>query len=80
MLSKELGAIRVNCCAPGLIKTKFSSMLWEGREKEVADNMKVQRLGEVEDIAKSVAFLASADASYVNGETLVVAGKTSPRL
>ena len=35
LLSKEL-KVRVNCCAPGIIKTKFSSLLWEGKETEVA--------------------------------------------
>lgn len=42
--------------------------------------MKVQRLGVPADIAMTVAFLASEEASYINGETIVVAGKTSPRL
>ena len=42
--------------------------------------MKVNRLGEVEDIALAVAYVASNEATYLNGETLVVAGKTSSRL
>ena len=42
--------------------------------------MNINRLGEVEDIANAVAFMASEDASYVSGETLVVAGKPSSRL
>ena len=42
--------------------------------------MKVNRLGEVQDIGYGVAYLASEEASYVNGETLVIAGKSSPRL
>jgi NAD(P)-dependent dehydrogenase (short-subunit alcohol dehydrogenase family) len=55
-------------------------MLWEGKEKEVAEASKVSRLGEVEDVAYAVGYIASEQASYVNGETLVVAGKTSARL
>lgn len=42
--------------------------------------MKVERLGVPEDIGNAVAFLASSEASYVNGETLIVAGRASPRL
>ncbi|CAD8115834.1 unnamed protein product [Paramecium primaurelia] len=80
VLSKDLAPIRVNCCAPGLIKTKFSSVLWEGKEQAAAEFMKVERLGVPEDIGNAVAFLASSEASYVNGETLIVAGRASPRL
>lgn len=45
ILGRELSKIpvRVNCVAPGLIKTKFSSPLWEGREKEAKDIMGVDR-------------------------------------
>jgi NAD(P)-dependent dehydrogenase (short-subunit alcohol dehydrogenase family) len=42
--------------------------------------MKVTRLGVPEDIANVIAFLASNEASYINGETIVVAGRTSARL
>jgi len=72
--------IRVNCIAPGLIKTKFSKELWDGREKETKDYMGVQRLGEVQDIANAAAYLASSEAEYVTGETLIVAGKPMSRL
>mmetsp|Transcript_133908 Transcript_133908/g.199132 ORF Transcript_133908/g.199132 Transcript_133908/m.199132 type:complete len:115 (+) Transcript_133908:381-725(+) len=49
VLAKELldEKIRVNCIAPGLIKTKFSSNLWEGREETVIDTLRLMRLGEV---------------------------------
>jgi NAD(P)-dependent dehydrogenase (short-subunit alcohol dehydrogenase family) len=49
--------------------------LWEGREKEVKDSLGIQRLGEVEDIANGVAFLSSTEASFINGEILLIAGK-----
>ena len=42
--------------------------------------MKVRRLGVPEDIGYAVAYLASHEANYVNGETLIVAGRPSPRL
>lgn len=81
-LAQELlhDEIRVNCLAPGLIKTKFSSSLWEGREKESCDHMGVTRLGEVEDIANGARFLCSQESSYMTGEALFIAGKPSPRL
>ena len=72
--------IRVNCLAPGLIKTNFSKELWEGREKQTMEYVGVNRLGEVEDIANAAAYLASTEADYVTGETLVVAGKPLSRL
>lgn len=72
--------IRVNCVAPGLIKTKFSKELWDGREKETKELIGVNRLGEVEDIANAAAFLCSYEADYITGETLPVVGKPLSRL
>ena len=72
--------IRVNCIAPGIIKTKFSKDLWDGKEKQTREYMGVNRLGEVEDIASAAAYLGSDEAGYVTGETLVVAGKPISRL
>lgn len=63
-----------------MIKTKFSQLLWEGKEEQLKADLKVNRLGQPADVAMAVAFLASEDASYVNGETLVVAGRPSSRL
>lgn len=78
-MTKQLGAemgpqVRVNCIAPGLIKTDFARILWEGeRGKEVAEMMPTKRLGEPEDIGKAAVFLA-ADASWMTGQTIVVDG------
>ncbi|KAF3429060.1 hypothetical protein E2986_01645 [Frieseomelitta varia] len=73
--------IRVNCIGPGIIKTKLSKMLYEG---EIADTMlstiPMQRFGEPDDIAKVAAFLASDDASYITGETIVATGGIRSRL
>nr|XP_024086926.2 dehydrogenase/reductase SDR family member 4 isoform X1 [Pongo abelii] len=74
--------IRVNCLAPGLIKTSFSRMLWMDKEKEesMKETLRIRRLGEPEDCAGIVSFLCSEDASYITGETVVVGGGTPSRL
>lgn len=74
--------IRVNCIAPGIVPTKFASYLVESPElaKQQADSTALKRLGRPEDMAAVAAFLASCDADYVTGETLVVAGGMHSRL
>ena len=78
VLSKELAfkGIRVNAVAPGIIKTKFSKILWEGKESEVQKDMEVQRIGLPVDIANVVSFLSSNESSYITGEIIQVAGKS----
>ncbi len=72
--------IRVNAIAPGLIKTKFSSVLWDKNEEKSAKYMKVNRLGVPEDIANVAHFLLSNQSSYMTGECLAVVGKPLSRL
>lgn len=74
--------IRVNCLAPGLIKTNFSSVLWmdKAREDSTKDYMHIRRLGKPEECAGIVSFMCSEDASYITGETVVVGGGTPSRL
>ncbi|XP_010362105.2 dehydrogenase/reductase SDR family member 4 isoform X1 [Rhinopithecus roxellana] len=74
--------IRVNCLAPGLIKTSFSRMFWMDKEKQerMKETLQIRRLGEPEDCAGIVSFLCSEDASYITGETVVVGGGTPSRL
>uniref|UniRef100_A0A8C9QQ83 Dehydrogenase/reductase SDR family member 4 n=1 Tax=Spermophilus dauricus TaxID=99837 RepID=A0A8C9QQ83_SPEDA len=74
--------IRVNCLAPGLIRTNFSSVLWKDKEREdrMKEFMHIGRLGKPEDCAGIVSFLCSEDASYITGETVVVGGGTPSRL
>ncbi|XP_074221844.1 dehydrogenase/reductase SDR family member 4 isoform X1 [Camelus bactrianus] len=83
-LARELAQrnIRVNCLAPGLIKTSFSQLLWMGKEREesIKETMQIRRLGKPEDCAGIVSFLCSEDASYITGETVVVGGGTPSRL
>nr|XP_014085102.2 dehydrogenase/reductase SDR family member 4 [Bactrocera oleae] len=82
--SKELASegIRVNCLAPGIIKTKFSSALYETESANEASISKVPmgRLGTPEEMGGVVSFLVSDDASYITGETILAAGGMSARL
>lgn len=74
-LAVELGPrIRVNAVAPAVVKTKFATALYEGREDEVAAAYPLARLGVPEDIGSVVAFLLSEDAGWLTGQLLVVDG------
>ena len=74
-LAVELGPdIRVNGVAPAVVKTRFASALYEGREEQVSAAYPLKRLGEPEDIGSVVAFLLSDDAGWMTGQTLVVDG------
>ncbi len=66
--------IRVNAVAPGLVKTDMARALWEPHEEAMAKRMPLHRLGEPDDIASAVLFLASDAASWITGHTLVVDG------
>ncbi len=68
--------VRVNCIAPGLIKTDFARALWENPEAEARVNKgtPLRRLGEAEDIAGAVVYLASPAGAYMTGQAMVVDG------
>lgn len=68
--------IRVNCIAPGLIKTEFARTLWEDPKisKASVQETALGRLGEADEMAGAVVFLASPSASFVSGQTLVLDG------
>lgn len=74
-LASELAPkVRVNCIAPGLIRTDFARYLWdEGRGEQVARRYPLGRLGEPEDIGDAALFLA-AGAGWMTGQTLVLDG------
>lgn len=77
-MSMELASegIRVNLIAPGVIKTKFSSLLWEpeGQDEHFKSATHLKRLGESHELGGIVSFLCGPDASYITGENIVVAG------
>ena len=76
-LAAELGPkTRVNALAPGLIKTDFARVLWEGeRGDEVAKAYPLKRLGEPADIAEAALYFADDNASgWVTGQTLILDG------
>lgn len=71
--------VRVNCIAPGLVKTHLARALWEGKEAEISKYMPLARLGEPEDIANAAVFLAGDLSSWMTGQTLVVDGGSTIR-
>jgi 3-oxoacyl-[acyl-carrier protein] reductase len=75
-LAKEVGSrnITVNSVAPGFIDTDMTRALPEEHRNALLGNIPLGRLGAVEEIAGAVAFLCSADAGYITGETLHVNG------
>ncbi|WP_284280397.1 3-oxoacyl-ACP reductase FabG [Limnobacter litoralis] len=75
-LARELGSrnITVNCVAPGFIKTDMTDALSEAQIDQLKQQIPLGRLGQVEDIAAAVLYLASDHAGYVTGTTLHVNG------
>ena len=68
--------IRVNCIAPGLVRTDFARALWENPETyaKTVENYPLRRIGEPEEIAGTAVYLASKAGSFITGQTLVVDG------
>jgi NAD(P)-dependent dehydrogenase (short-subunit alcohol dehydrogenase family) len=78
VLARELGGdnIQVNAIAPGLIKTKFSRVLWETdsiREMQ-EEKTPLGRIGEPKDVVGAALYLASSASDYVTGTVIVVDG------
>jgi 3-oxoacyl-[acyl-carrier protein] reductase len=75
-LAREVGSrgITVNVVAPGFIVTDMTDALGEAARATLLGQVPLGRLGAPEDIAHAVAFLASAEAGYITGETLHVNG------
>ncbi len=77
-LAHEYGLdnIRVNCIAPGLIKTDFAKALWDDEAMVAERNATtpLRRIGEPEEIAGAVVYLASAASAFMTGQTMVIDG------
>lgn len=75
-ISKELVSrgVTCNCVAPGFIESDMTAELGEVVMAEVIKQIPAKRIGKPEDVAAAVLFLASKDAGYVSGQTLVVDG------
>ena len=66
--------ININCVSPGFIKTNMTEKIDEKFKEMIISKIPSARLGEPEDIANAVLFLASKQSNYINGETLHVNG------
>ena len=75
-LSREVGTrgITVNAVAPGFINTVMTQALNESQQQAILNQIPLGRMGEADDIANAVAFLASEEASYITGTVLHVNG------
>jgi len=77
-LAHEFGPdnVRVNCIAPGLIKTDFARALWEDEKLAARRNATtpLRRIGEPEEIAGAVVFLGSSASNFMTGQTIVIDG------
>ena len=75
-LARELGSrsITVNCVAPGFIDTDMTRALADAQRDALQSQIPLGRLGEPDDIAATVAFLASDAGQYITGETIHVNG------
>ena len=75
-LAQEIGSrgITVNVVAPGFIDTDMTKGLPDMVKEELLKRIPLRKLGNVDDIANTVAFLASDEANYITGETIHVNG------
>jgi NAD(P)-dependent dehydrogenase (short-subunit alcohol dehydrogenase family) len=77
-LAVEFGPhnVRINCVAPGLIKTDFAKALWQNPTiaKAYEQATPLRRLGETDDVAGAVVFLSSPAGRFITGQTLVIDG------
>jgi NAD(P)-dependent dehydrogenase (short-subunit alcohol dehydrogenase family) len=77
-LATELAPhVRVNAVAPGVVRTDMARALWEEHEERLNRAIPLHRIGEPEDIARTVTFLLSDASSWMTGQTLVVDGGTT---
>jgi 3-oxoacyl-[acyl-carrier protein] reductase len=76
VLALELGrkGVLVNCVAPGVIETEMSERVRHQYGEDILKSISIKRFGKPEEIASMIAFLASEEASYINGHTIRVDG------
>jgi 3-oxoacyl-[acyl-carrier protein] reductase len=74
--AREMGkrGVRVNAVAPGYIKTRMTEELSDEAKKALLNNIPLEKLGEPEDVANAVVFLASESSSYITGQVISVDG------
>ncbi len=74
-LAKELGpTVHINAICPGVIETELGNSLTRARGTELAEGISLERLGTPKDVANVVAFLATAEPSFMTGQNLVIDG------
>jgi len=78
-LTRQLAAelapgVRVNGVAPGVVRTHLAKTLWEPFEVQLSEALPLKRIGEPDDIADVITFLASDASRWLTGQTLVVDG------
>ena len=77
-LAHEYGpkGVRVNCIAPGLIKTDFAKALWDNPDtlRRATEDVPLRRIGEADEIAGAAVYLASDASSFMTGQSLVIDG------
>jgi 3-oxoacyl-[acyl-carrier protein] reductase len=66
--------VRVNVLAPGWIATSFSTSVAEGERQAIVESTPLKRWGTPEDVAAAAVFLASPDASFLTGQTILIGG------
>lgn len=66
--------ITVNCIAPGFIETPMTDVLTEEQKNRILSGIPMGKMGQAEDIANSIVFIASKEASYITGQTIHVNG------
>jgi NAD(P)-dependent dehydrogenase (short-subunit alcohol dehydrogenase family) len=68
--------VRVNCIAPGLVRTDFARALWENPDtlRHVTSTTPLRRIGEPDEIAGAAILLASKAGSFITGQSIVVDG------
>ena len=69
--------VRVNCLAPGLIRTEMLEEIPPQKLKELRQSIPLRRLGETDDVLQTVAFLIGDGSQYMTGQTLVLDGGLS---